>query len=199
MIDNLELLKPFLTFDTEDDFYYLQILQRKKDNPDITKNTKVIQNYFIRNMEYLESHYKEIKLLCDVFNARASLRLNKRSFKRVAFRALQNITAQMMQDDFMSAKQAYSKACGQCHNDKDKKWIVDVDEDFFDMNEVDCIAAIEDSIDLCDPQMQGGRILARVPTKTGVHLITSPFNISQFPFSSDVDIHKDNPTILYIP
>ena len=199
MVDNLELLKPFLKFDTEDDFYYLQILQRKKDNPGIIKNTVAIKDYYIRSVEYLDSHYEQIKDLCRYFNARASLRLNKRSFKKVSFRALQNITAQMMQDDFHSARQAYSKACGQCHNDKNKKWIVDIDEDFFDMNEVDCIGAIEDSIGLCDPQMQGGRILARVPTKTGVHLITSPFNISQFPFSSDVDIHKDNPTILYIP
>jgi hypothetical protein len=194
MIDNLELLKPFLTFDTEDDFYYLQILQRKKDNPDITKNTKVIQNYFIRNMEYLESHYKEIKLLCDVFNARASLRLNKRSFKKVAFRALQNITAQMMQDDFMSAKQAYSKACDQCHNDKNKKWIVDIDED-----NMPFVEDIENRICICRPIPQSSKVLARIPTKTGIHLITSPFNIEEFGNRYCVDIHKDNPTILYIP
>lgn len=33
MVDNLRLILPFLKFESEDDFYYLQILQRKKENP----------------------------------------------------------------------------------------------------------------------------------------------------------------------
>jgi hypothetical protein len=33
VIDNLELIKPLLSFEDENDFYYLQILKRKKDNP----------------------------------------------------------------------------------------------------------------------------------------------------------------------
>ena len=194
MVDNLELLKPFLKFDTEDDFYYLQILQRKKDNPGIIKNTVAIKDYYIRSVEYLDSHYEQIKDLCRYFNARASLRLNKRSFKKVSFRALQNITAQMMQDDFMSAKQAYSKACGQCHNDKDKKWIVDIDED-----NMPFVEDIEKLICSCHPLPQSSKVLARMPTKTGIHLITSPFNIEEFGNRYCIDIHKDNPTILYIP
>lgn len=194
MVDNLELLKPFLKFDSEDDFYYLQILQRKKDNPGIIRNTVAIKDYYIRNVEYLDSHYEQIKDLCKYFNARASLRLNRRSFKKVAFRALQNITAQMMQDDFHSARQAYSKACGQCHNESDKMWIVDIDEDC-----MDCVQAIEDCIENILPVGDQNRVRARVPTKTGIHLITTPFNVIQLPFSSNVGIHKDNPTILYIP
>jgi len=33
MKNNLNAILPLLTFGSEDDFYYLQILQRKKDNP----------------------------------------------------------------------------------------------------------------------------------------------------------------------
>ncbi len=33
MIDNIEKILPLLNFETSDDFYYLQILQRKKENP----------------------------------------------------------------------------------------------------------------------------------------------------------------------
>jgi hypothetical protein len=194
MVDNLELLKPFLKFDTEDDFYYLQILQRKKDNPGIIKNTVAIKDYYIRSIEYLDSHYEQIKDLCRYFNARASLRLNKRSFKKVAFRALQNITAQMMQDDFRSARQAYSKACGQCHNERDKMWIVDIDEDC-----MDCVADIERSIEHLPPFGATNKIRAKVPTKTGLHLITTPFNLANFVWSNEAVVQKDNPTILYIP
>ena len=33
MINNFNLIKPLLDFNSEDDFYFLQILQRKKDHP----------------------------------------------------------------------------------------------------------------------------------------------------------------------
>lgn len=32
-MDNIDKILPFLKFESEDDFYYLQILQRKKENP----------------------------------------------------------------------------------------------------------------------------------------------------------------------
>ena len=71
-IDNLEILKPFLRFDDPNDFYYLQILQRKKENPQLGSNNRVIKNYYINSVEYLESHYHEIKELCKQFNAKTS-------------------------------------------------------------------------------------------------------------------------------
>jgi len=37
-----------------------------------------------------------------------------------------------------------------------------------------------------------------VPTKSGVHIITRPFNLKKFKEKyPNVDVHKDNPTILY--
>jgi len=193
-VDNLNLIKPFLKFDSEDDFYYLQILRRRKDNPDDQeKNTVSIKDYYIRSIEYLEKKYDEIKSLCQYFNARASIRLNKRSFKKVSFRTLNNITAQMMQEDFHSTRQAYSKACGQCHNDNEKKWIIDIDEDMIDqeyeiMEYINCECQPDD----CD------KFYAKIPTKSGFHLISKPFNIETFKKKYPmIDIHKENPTILY--
>lgn len=46
-IDNFNLIKPFLKFDSEDDFYYLQILRRRKDNPDDQeKNATAIKDNY---------------------------------------------------------------------------------------------------------------------------------------------------------
>ena len=33
MIDNFEQISKLLTFTSEDEFYFVQVLQRKKDNP----------------------------------------------------------------------------------------------------------------------------------------------------------------------
>jgi hypothetical protein len=76
MIDNIQLILPFLKFESKDDFYYLQILQRKKENPQLGSNSRVIKNYYITSEKYLLDRYNEIKKLCEVFNARAMIRLN---------------------------------------------------------------------------------------------------------------------------
>ena len=51
MIDNFEKIKEFLNFN-EGEFYFLQILKRKKENPEQTGNSKVIKTYYISNFEY---------------------------------------------------------------------------------------------------------------------------------------------------
>lgn len=76
MIDVFDKVKDLLTFESDDDFYYLQILQRKKENPQLGSNSRVIKNYYIGSVEYLENRYEEIRKLCTEFNARAMLRLN---------------------------------------------------------------------------------------------------------------------------
>lgn len=204
MKNNLEKILPLLNFESEDDFYYLQILQRKKDNPQIGSNSRVIKNYYITSEQYLLDRFDEIKTLCDVFNARASIRLNKRSFEKVGFKAMVNLSNTMMNKDFKFLKDSYDRACGLGHNDKHKTWIVDVDKD-----EVIWLEQIINAIQPCEPA--GDKIVVQLDSKTGIHLITKPFNTEQFKknFTEelknykmgyiDIEIHKDNPTAIYIP
>lgn len=204
MINNLELIKPLLKFESEDDFYYLQILKRKKDQtPEENalgrnNNARTIKNYYINSIEYLENKMPEIIKLCEVFNARASLRLNKRSYKNVGFRALQKIAGTMANGDYSHLRNTYSKACGTGHNaGKDKTWIVDID-DFEESEQFKWLSNIKEYINKCRPE--GDKIVTTIPTKSGVHLITKPFDLQNFKeFYKSIDIHKDNPINLYIP
>jgi hypothetical protein len=208
-VDCLELIRDFLVFDTNDDFYFLQILQRKKENPQLGSNSRVIKNYYITSENSLLEKYEEIKALCTLFNARASLRLNKRSFEKVGFKALENIANTMQNREYNHLMKSYDRACGLLNNEKSKKWIVDVD-----YAEVRWLEQIVDAIQPCEPL--GNKILARLPTKTGIHLITKPFNVLQFNKNFEVElmlyglsreeckkitlnIHKDNPINLFIP
>lgn len=204
MINNLEKILPLLNFETKDDFYYLQILQRKKENPELGSNSRVIKNYYISSKDYLESRYPEIIKLCEVFNARASIRLNKRSYKKVGMKAMVNLANTMMNEEYSFLKASYDRACGLGHNDKNKTWIVDIDS-----NEVIWLEQIINAIGDCEPI--SNKIVEQLPSKTGIHLITKPFNTEQFKinFKSELkayqmneielEIHKDNPTNLYIP
>lgn len=204
MIDCLELIKDLLVFETNDDFYFLQILQRKKENPNLGSNSKVIKNYYISSTEQLIEKYDEIKSLCNMFNARASLRLNKRSFEKVAFKSLENFANVMQTREYKHIMNCYDKACGLLNNEKQKKWIVDIDR-----NELVWLEHIINSVQESEPN--GNKIIIQLPTKSGVHLITKPFNVIQFNenlknklskyFLGEItiDIHKDNPINLYIP
>ena len=196
MVDNLRLILPFLKFESEDDFYYLQILQRKKENPQIGSNSRVIKNYYINSEEYLISHYDEIKKLCEVFNARASIRLNKRSYEKVAFKAMVNIANTMSNREYEFIKASYDRACGLGHNDKEKTWILDIDGHYTYQQLEEMEKIINDS------EPKGKKIVVYLPSKSGLHLITKPFDLRTFTSPDrfpEIEIHKDNPTNCFIP
>ncbi|MEN7551679.1 hypothetical protein AAG747_27435 [Rapidithrix thailandica] len=192
MVDNIEKIKALLSFESEDDFYFLQVLQRKKEN-ESTAN-RVIKSYFIKSMEHLDQVYDEVKQLCELFHARAMIRLNKRSFYKTSFKALVNISNALSNNDFKNVSKQYEKACGQYHNDSDKTWIVDIDGPV----EEGFIKKIGEVINTCAPE--GEKVVTCLPSNSGWHLITKPFNLHRFKeFGYTLDIHKDNPTNLYIP
>lgn len=194
MTDVFDDIKDLLVFNNEDDFYLLQILQRKKENPQLGSNSRVVKNYYINNLEYLEKRYDEIKDLCIHFNARAMLRLNKRSRRKVAFKALQNIANSMASEEYGFIDKAYSKACGNGHNDKLKKWILDIDKPYSE----DWLMWVKEDILSIEPH--GNKILKELPTKNGIHLITIPFNLQAFSNRfPEIEVHKDNPINLFIP
>jgi len=193
MIDNLERISPLLSFDSEDDFYFLQILQRKKDNLTQSCSVRVIKEYFINNLNYLNEHYNEIKKLCVIFNARAVINLNRRSFRKTALSSLSELAKLVSQDsNYRAARRVYASSCGKKSNESSKKWIVDVDNctDASDMEDLKSYLSTLAPV--------GEKVLLTLPTKSGFHLITTPFRVDHFKRDYDHDIHKDNPVNLFI-
>jgi hypothetical protein len=182
MIDNIVAIKDLLTFESEDDFYHLQILKRKKENPELGSNSYVVKTYYINSIEYLDSKIDEIIHLCNFHNARACINLNRRSYEKIAFHTLKKVTDQIMNKDFKSVRKAYESVCGSFSNEKDKKWIIDIDHKDFDLSEVkrhvfynNLISNIQSLI------FQTGKddTITTIPTKNGFHLITRPFNLEK--------------------
>lgn len=195
MINNLEQIKKLLSFNSEDDFYFLQIIKRKKEHPELGSNSYIIKTYFISSIENLEKNMGEIICLCNFHNARAGINLNKRSFRRIAFHSLKKITDQILNEDYKSVRKSYNSVCGGYSNETSKKWIIDIDDKQFDSN------IINDILKTIQPIEVENKIIVKLETKNGYHLITSPFNLGGFRRECGllIDIHKDNPTILYIP
>lgn len=201
MIDNFKLIKENLKFETEDDFYHLQILKRKKEHPELGSNSYVVKTYYVTSTDYLETKKEEIIHLCNFHNARACINLNRRSFEKMAFHTLRKVTDQIMNKDYRSTRKVYESVCGSHSNELDKKWIVDIDT-----KNISAVTYAVEVMGLCDPLIGIETIYMIVETKNGFHLITRPFNTKQFQeyytqknVHECPDIHKNNPTILYIP
>lgn len=192
MINNLEKIINLLKFDSEDDFYHFQIIKRKKEHKKLGSNSLIVKTYYIKSIEHLIKVFPIIEL-CNFHDARGCINLNRRSFEKIAFHLLRKVTDQIMNRDFKSARNAYNSVCGAYSNESDKKWIIDIDRKdnysygFFLSERLKSIQQI------------GDKILSILDTKNGYHLITKLFNIQDSKLFLFDEIHKDNPTILYIP
>ena len=194
MCNNLEIIISLLKFYSEDDFYFLQILRRKKEHPDLRSNSEVIKTYTITSKEHLIKKMPEIILLCDFYNARACINLNLRSFEKIAYQTLKKACDQVFNKDFKSLKNAFNSAAGTYSSDPNKKWILDIDlKDELGLQKINEIQSYFEEENI-------NAIITVIKTKNGYHLITSPFRLDVFKQRfQDIDVHKDNPTVLYIP
>src|SRR5690606_34154535 len=177
MIDNFDQIRRLLDFRSKDDFYFVQILQRKKDHiigkvNGCNNNSRLIKAYYIRSLEYFDFIKPEIIELCKLFQARAGINLNRRSFKNMALQNLRKITDQILNEDYIHAPKAYSSVCGMYSNESDKTWIIDIDDKEYVSYE------LKSYIDTLRPE--GDKFITEIPSKNGYHIITRPFDLQAF-------------------
>jgi len=200
VINNFQQISKLLQFRSDDDFYHLQIIKRKKDHPEIGSNSLVIKTYYIKSEDHLAKVEPEIIALCNFHGARACINLNRRSFEKMAFHTLKKVTDQIMNKDFKSVHKAYESVCGAYANESNKKWIIDIDNISIDgFNHQDSMIQLRSRI--IELQIEAGHLQSMnfIRTKSGIHIISAPFNLQKFREEfPDIDVHKDNPTILYI-
>ena len=194
IIDNFELLSEFLPEEKiEDEFYHVQILKRKKENPDIKSNSILINSYFVKNQKQLNYLKEEIVFLCKHNNARAYINLNVRDKKQLVIPMMNKLISHLENQDFSTVHRIFDSVCGSYTKTKNKLWVVDLDDISKEYIESSVIPYIEslssDDTSICK---------TIVPTINGYHIITNPFNSSKFlKIFPNIDIQKNNPTLLY--
>jgi len=190
MIDNFELIKPFLEFPNDDIYYHLQILRRGKDHPELPAANRVIKPYFICSLESLDYVEDEIKKLCEFFGARAYINLAPKSIKKTTILQLKYLTQRVYEGDFKKIWKSWNTCAGEIKGEK-PRWVVDIDNN-------EKWNYVMDDIDTLEPYSIDTKYITNIPTKSGWHIITTPFNLQQFKqIYPDIDVHKNNPTLLY--
>ena len=203
-INNFEQIKSLLKFNVKNgdqsgfnkenlnEFYFVQVLQRNKENRELGSNNRLIKAYYIYSVEQLEKYKEEMIVLANTFNARIYIHLNRRNAKMIALEMMEDLAHSIKSNQFYLSK-IYSSVCGRHHSEKDKSWILDIDEEQISPL---MLAFIEIE---CEP-LNTTKEIARIKTKNGWHVIVKPFNTLKFCVKyPEIEIHKNNPTILFIP
>ena len=197
MIDNFDKILDLMEFPSDDCFYFIQLLQRKKEHPELGSNSRLVKSYYIKSKEHLMDLKEEIIGLCKFYNARAYIHLQYRSFQQCTFQMLKSVTDHIMQPDYNHTYHIWDSVCGQ-FGAGPKRWIVDADNADLERYGITINELIR-FINSCEHKV-GESIIITLPTKNGYHIITNPFNSKQFgDVYRDIQIQKNNPTLLYIP
>lgn len=197
MVNNFLNLRNLLAFDTEDDFYYVSIIRRRKDNPHLTGNHRVIAHYYITSLQQLDELEEEMIGMCNGCNARAYINLNRRSFQRSYNEYNFKAAKQILGGHLPKVSATYHSVIGKFNSEPKETKVYVIDVDYEDIKPGEG-PEISDYIDTLYPR--GNKTLFVNPTINGFHIISKPFNVGDFKKKyPQVQIHKDGPTILYAP
>lgn len=201
MINNIDIIKPLLNFSEKGDFYMLYVFKRKKDQPegerDNHQSVRTIKTYCIESIDHLDHRWDEIVQMCEMFKARAYIHVQKQNHFDVSLSMMVDL-AQRIQNGNHNQKGLFDSVVGQIKT-QEKRWIVDVDTTSQHIQNM-----ISNIIEMVKP-IGDNKIITKIPTKNGVHLITKRFDVMEF--NKQIlergeempDIQKKNPTLLYYP
>lgn len=201
MIDNFELIKQHMKFYDEKSFYFIQIIKRKKENPEMKGYSRPIESFYVFDTDQLERFKPHIIEKCEQNRARAYIKMNTLDAEKVGLMAIRVLSEEIGNKDWKSLSSNFNVACGQSGSQAgtQKLYLVDVDHDLgYDKEEIrDYIASlnpVSDDRESCD------KVVMEVPTRNGIHFLTTGFEMNKFKQRyPDVDIHKDGITLLYFP
>lgn len=231
MVDNFNQIRSLLKFENEGDCYYVQLLRRQSDDPHTdgmadpryhgNMHSRSVKDFLIPSLEYYDKVKEDIISMCKLFNVRAYIRLNKRTYKSIALEMLKHIATQCASGEtFNSPYSLVASAAGQvCSAGEGKTWIVDLDEEYLPYQEdmfrmmFECEPYVRNiqtaaktfvntSYD-CDASLKIALEAERnntpvIPTKHGRHIISKPFN-TQAMTNKWNEFCKDNGITLPLP
>lgn len=214
MINNFAKIIGLLRFSSPDEFYFIQILQRNKEHPHLGSNNRRVREYYIHDLEQFQSEEDEIVAICNLLNARAYIHLNRRNRRTIALEVLELLAHNIKCHQYNGVSRIYESVCGKHHSEKDRTWVVDIDTK--DRKVVEAVAnmisMLRSSVDRPYNEGMMPTDMHFIPTKNGFHIVTPGFDSLEFAKalpdwtakpSADkgalVEIHKNNPTLLYVP
>lgn len=199
MVDNFDLINDFIKFDSPNEFYFIQIIRRAKDAPYIGSNNQFVKSYNVYSHAELSDKKIRIIDLCNRLDARAYIHLAARNDEVIALMMMEELAKLMRERQYPNTRNLWTTMCGRYLPPKGKKlWVLDIDNPQVLANARDRIHLIS-MLDSFHP-INTPKEKIWIPTKNGLHLITIPFDLAAFSKEfPGIDVHKNNPTVLFCP
>ena len=207
-VNNFDIVRTLMHFECDGDIYFLEIIARGKDVG--TTGERLIRDYHIHSLDQLDELKPGIIGQCDMYSARAYIRLNQRNIEDANIYAqIEMLKAQLdrnrtyrkmlrtgntntvlhgKMNKLKSATKVYGSVLGQ-YSSEDRatsKWIIDIDADRVRPGEpgfgsVEEIADTYSAFIKDDCEQKGvDKEICRIPSRTGIHLVARPFNVKAF-------------------
>ena len=209
IVDNFEIIGRFIQEQAvgNDCYYHLQVIHRGKDDG-TGANSNEIKTYMIDRYHTIERYKDEIIKLCQMFNARAYINLSPKDKYNTCLGMLDTISKALREGNFNYLQKIWNSVAGSEISGK-ALYVVDVDDDKVERpltlevtdaknqhgTVIDILQCINEK---CMPFDVTNKLVLVVPTLNGQHLITTGFDRETFnTFFPMIDVHKNNPTLLY--
>lgn len=156
-------------------FFDVQLIRRGKDHPNMPAANYTFKTYYFDSLEIFSKSYDEIKKCCEIFGLRAYVSVNAKSKQEAAKKTLEKYAHNIVTNEYTKPWKDFSSVCGGLKGTI-KRWVIDCDNTNAESNYIKEISRI---IETCDSEYTNP-IVTTIKTKSGIHLITNPFNIKQF-------------------
>ncbi len=192
IINNYELIKDLLVFDELGDVYYtINIIQRRKDNPELHKSEVLRDQFFISSLGKIEEKMEKIMEITDRYNARAYISMCPRSKTKALNETLSEIVNKITREIYVADPWNISSKMATSRDTIVSKkilghsiFLLDVDTTREDIQNV----VISET----------KNILRIIPTFNGIHILVKAGDQNLFKTEpKHFDIQKDCNTILY--
>jgi hypothetical protein len=193
MIDNLNKILPILQFQPG---YFFEIIIYKNDNLDqpYEKNNNLIKHYIINNLNELFFYYDEMKRLANIFNGTVYIKLGSYSKKQLGYKMVETLSNKFQNKDldysdiFLTSIENMKPTLN--------FYVINL---YFNNLSLTSLFKLRKIFKDIFPGNE--TILPELETKSGMQIITKPFNIDKLKIHQEeyykCTIKKDNVVVLY--
>ena len=183
MTNNFDVIRKYVAelgipqkYDTRCDLYFdIQLIRRGKDHPDLPSANYTFKTYYIDCLDNFDKYKDEIIKCCEIFGLRAYAAVNVKSKYKTCLETIQKYISNLTTGESRKPWRVFDSVCGEQHGDE-KRWIVDCD----DCDNIEqFVETTQMFIRQCDSKYDDP-IVTTIPTRSGCHIITHPFNLSKF-------------------
>lgn len=206
MTDNINVMRDYMKYlgipekqQYRKDLYFdVQLIRRGKDNPDTPAANYTFKTYYIDSLELFDRYIDEIKQCCEIFKLRAYISVNTKSKIELSKKTLLKY-AEMVAVEESKKPWRFCDSVNGSLSGKEKRWVIDIDDC---ENDNQYLYYVREAINRCSTKYDNA-IVTTLPTKSGFHIITRPFNTYEFNKHCEnmgikmPEIKKNHITLLY--